>query len=306
MRRGLGAAAVVSVTLALLGQPAAAFHTGHSSCTFSAGTVRLHLAAEHVVRLLVVDGQIKYADLTDYSHRGACGAARVGNTNRILVDEARAGASRLQFDQQLGRFGPGATTETAGRSEIEVHLGTLQDMWIMGRRAGERITLGERGVNLNADRDVDLVGQALRDVSVFAGEGEDRVSGQGGAGTGEAFTSHRAGLIVYGGTGADVLIGSDLGDVLEGDDGRDRVYGRRGGDDLDGGPHADVVLGGSGKDLVSGGGAADRVEAGPQDDIIFARDYAPDDLHGGTGNDRAFVDSSDSMISIETKTFGDP
>jgi hypothetical protein len=116
---------------AAVGMPAPA--SGYSWCTYANGVVTLNLAADHVTRLLVVDGQIKFADLAHYQFKGRCGSATVRNTDRIRITEDDPGKSRLQFDQQIGRFAPGRTLEANGRSEIEVNLGTLRDIWIMGR-----------------------------------------------------------------------------------------------------------------------------------------------------------------------------
>ena len=300
-------ALATAVAAALGAVPAAAVHAGDSRCTYADGTVRVHLAAEHVVRLLVVDREIRYADLTDYSHRGQCGRARVGNTDRIVVTEGQAGRSRLQFDQQIGHFGPGATTESSGRSEIEVRLGTLTDIWIMGRPVGEHITVGRRGVNLNGDGDVDLIGTELTDVNVFLNEGDDHFSGQGGAGTGEPFRTRRWGLVAYGGEGADVLIGSNRGDILDGDWGRDLIRGGPGGDDIDGGDQDDETIAGPGQDVVTGGNGADRIEAGRADDTIFANDNVADAIDGGAGHDIAFTDTNDpDPQRVEDRRYGNP
>ena len=69
--------------------PSAAFHAGSTACSFRDGVITLRLASEHVVRLLVVDGRIEYADLTDYSGTARCGRATVNNTRRIDIIQAR-------------------------------------------------------------------------------------------------------------------------------------------------------------------------------------------------------------------------
>ena len=304
--RRLTLVAVAVVAFALVAPPAGAFHSGSTSCTFGDGVVRLRLAAEHVVRLMVVDRHIEYADLTDYSYRGRCGAARVGNTDRIVVRETEAGQSRLQFDQQLGGFGPGRVRESNGRSEIEVQLGTLTDIWIMGRPGADDVHVGERGVNLNGDRDADLMGERLREVFVFLLDGDDRLTGMGGRGAGDPFRSRLGGIAITGGSGNDVIEGSPRPDFLDGEFAGDVVIGRGGRDDLDGGPANDVVRGGRGDDSVEGGGGADRVKGGSHDDILLLNDYVADLGDGGTGSDRAFIDTNDTTNDVERTTYGDP
>src|SRR5688500_20409806 len=83
--------------------------SAYSWCTYANGVVTVNLAANHVIRLLVVDGRIEFADLTHYQVKGRCGSATVRNTDRIRVTEDDPGNSRLQFDQHTARFGPGRT-----------------------------------------------------------------------------------------------------------------------------------------------------------------------------------------------------
>lgn len=303
--RGLVFATVLTV-VAGGGGTATAFHNSNSSCSFSDGIVRLRLADEHVVRLLVEDGHIVYADLTDSSRGGRCGNARVRNTDRIVVTEADPGGSRLQFDQQLGRFGPGRIAEDRGRSEIEVRLNTLADLWLMGRPGADRVTVGERGVNLNDDRDVDLIGTELKDVNVFLLDGDDRLSGMGGRGSGAAYRSPRGGLFVTGGDGNDVIEGSPYADYLDGEFANDRVSGRGGRDEVFGGTHDDSVYGNRGDDVVGGDGGADRIAGGRHDDILLSNDNVAESPTGGRGTDRAFIDTLDSPAGVEHSTYGDP
>jgi Ca2+-binding RTX toxin-like protein len=299
LARWRAAAAATSLALAaVLGMPATA--SAYSWCTYGDGVVTLNLAANHVIRLLVVDGRIQFADLTHYEYRGTCGSATVRNTNRIRIREDVPGNSRLQFDQQIGHFAPGRTLEASGRSEIEVNLGTLRDIWIMGRATAEVVTIGERGVNLNGDGDVDLIGSHLAEISVFANDGDDVVRATGGAGTGDRWLPPTWGyLSASGGEGDDLLSGTGRNDHLYGDGGFDELWGRSGRDSLDGGNYSDVIHGGDGVDYIVGGSWADVVDAGPGDDFISAHDLTADELHGGTGFDTAHVDADDELTSIE-------
>jgi hypothetical protein len=280
------------------GMPAKA--SAYSWCTYANGVVTLNLAAEHVTRLLVVDGHIAFADLAFYEFRGRCGRATVWNTDRIRITEDDPGNSRLQLDQQIGRFGPGRTREASGRSEIEVNLGTLRDIWIMGRASSEVVTIGERGVNLNGDGDVDLIGSRLAEVTVFANDGDDVVRATGHAGTGDPWQPPIWGyLSASGGDGDDLLVGTSRRDHLYGDVGFDVLSGHRGRDSLYGDEYSDVIRGGAGADYIVGGSWTDVMEAGPGDDFIDAYDLTADDVHGGTGFDSAHVDLNDDLTSIE-------
>ena len=166
---------------------ASAVSTGTTTCTFDSRTVHLHLASEHVIRLFAVNGLIKFADLTNYAWKGQCGSATVNNADSVRVTETVAGRSRLQFDQQLGIFGPGRLAESTGTSEIEVRLGTLTDIWFMGTAARDVVVIGMNGVDFNGDGDVDLIGTYLSEVTAFLDDGDDLITAGGGSGTGEAW-----------------------------------------------------------------------------------------------------------------------
>jgi len=299
VRRSRVLVAASFLALALAGVPASA--SGYSWCAYANGVVSLNLAADHVIRLMVVDRRIEFADLTHYQFRGPCGRATVRNTNTIRITEDEPGNSRLQFDQQIGRFAPGRTPEASGRSEIEVNLGTVRDIWIMGRMSSEVVTMGELGVNFNGDGDVDLIGSALAEITVFANDGRDVVRATGGSGTGDRWLPPTWGyLSAHGGEGDDLLSGTRRDDHFYGGGGFDDLSGRGGRDSLDGGNHSDAIVGGDGGDYILGGSWRDVVRAGPGADFIDAYDLTADDLHGGPGFDTAKVDNVDELTSIES------
>ncbi|EAQ03493.1 type I secretion target repeat protein [Pseudooceanicola batsensis HTCC2597] len=130
----------------------------------------------------------------------------------------------------------------------------------------------------------------------------------------------------HGATPGDDAIGGTSGadeiDALSGDD---TIAGLRGADRVDGGAGRDALDGGSGDDLLSGGGEADRLFGGVGDDtmdggsgddlfddiagadsfsggtghdVIFAiepEQGAPDEIEGGSGDDRFWGDDGDTM-----------
>jgi RTX calcium-binding nonapeptide repeat (4 copies) len=298
------AALLVLFALAVAPKTTEAF-ASYSYCRYDSGTVHLNLASDHVVRLLAVDGRIEYADLRDNSRQGRCGKATVRNTDRVRVTEAMAGTSRLQFDQQLQRFGPGRTAESTGVSEIEVHLGTVRDVWLMGRDVREVVTIGTKGVNLNGDGDADLIGSSLVRITVFLFDGEDNLSAGGGHGTRDAWLPTSGGwLAAYGGDGNDVIVGTRRRDYLYGGLGDDRLTGSGGKDDIFGDEGNDRISAGSGADYVDPGYGSDSVNSGSGDDFISAADYTVDSIDGEAGTDRASVDSVDSVTNVETLTIG--
>lgn len=81
----------------------------------------------------------------------------------------------------------------------------------------------------------------------------------------------------------DFLIGSDVANVLKGDQGNDALVGLGGADKLYGGTGNDTLLGGSGNDIIDGGAGSDRID-------------------GGTGSDTlTYADSTTAMVADLTK-----
>jgi hypothetical protein len=305
MRAGF-ATLVLAMTIALAVAPASlAFHDGTSSCSYSAGVVRLRLASQHVVQLFAIDGRIEYADLTDYSYRGQCGSATVANTDTVRLSETVVGTTRFQLRQQFSRFGPGRTHEATGISEIEVYLGTVTDIWLLGRPVRDAVTIGASGLNLNGDGDADLIGSQLTEITAFLEEGNDSLTAEGGRGTGSPWFPPADGyLSAYGGDGADLLRGSGGNDTLDGDWDDDRVYGLGGSDYLRGSTGHDFVSGGRGADYIDPGYGNDRVFAGLGNDFIAAADYTADTVDGGNGTDSAFADREDQVTNVESVSPG--
>lgn len=87
-----------------------------------------------------------------------------------------------------------------------------------------------------------------------------------------------------GGTGVDVIIGTDGDDVLDGRGGDDRICGGDGDDSIKAGPGRDMVWGGDGEDEISGGRGADQIWAEGGNDRVRGGE-GPDHVLGGPGDD---------------------
>ena len=93
--------------------------------------------------------------------------------------------------------------------------------------------------------------------------------------------------VVDAGNGADVVIGSSYGDLINGGNGPDELYGGGGADTINGGNGNDEIYGGSGNDLLNGDDGNDYIEGGSGNDII----------NGGNGNDRMFGDGGNDILN---------
>lgn len=239
--------------------------------------------------------------------------------------EPEAKDQQLILDLSGGPFAPGATPESTGASEIEfsIDLGgddcgagfcAEDNLVIIGTSGPDRINLGTEGINWNGDEDVDVVLSRPLPAGAYTGDGDDLITGDGGAGTG---STYRVGVSIYGGGGDDRMVGGRSADGLAGgpgDDriyggphdagfGDDRIYGQDGNDILSGQGARDRVSGGNGDDVITGGTGEDSLTGGDGNDVIYARDGETDRIWGQTGFDRAHIDPGRDRVSTVERFF---
>jgi Ca2+-binding RTX toxin-like protein len=293
--RRLGFAALLAVSAAavgLVGQAKAV------SCSRSAATVTVALGAGQNATI------VRSGDSLNVNPGGCSGNPTVNNTDRINVTGA-AGAETITIDFSGGLFRPGATNEAQGDSEIEIDLamGAGEDSLIVnGRAENDSFVSGTAGINYDADNDVDITRQSVRNVTLDGADGNDVVSGGGGAGTGEP---QEFAITLQGGAGDDALSGGRGNDTLSGGVGIDDEHAGDGDDTFNEGAEpngADSLDGGAGTDevnyenrtvsiAVSLDDVADDGAAGEGDNaqssIERARTgTAPDTLTGNASNNR--------------------
>ena len=94
---------------------------------------------------------------------------------------------------------------------------------------------------------------------------------------------------------ADIIVGNDLDNMLHGQGGRDQIWGGKGADDIHGGAHSDHLYGGQGTDKIVGDEGNDHLEGNGGDDRIWGND-GYDIILGGVGNDT--IDGGDHLDVI--------
>jgi Ca2+-binding RTX toxin-like protein len=268
-----GALAVGAVAIVA---PAAA-NAGVSSCSYSAATKTLSitdLSGSAKLRLVRVGDQIRIADGqagTSFCAGGPLQIADVHNTDKIQVFRDGLNApGGLDIDMTQGAFGPGATPESDGSSEIEIAvtdtssdpLGFTNVLRVFGSAGNDTIVANANGaVNFGNDFDLPDVTYAGSQFAPFAvevhgGAGNDRIRGAGLARQGNV--------------------------VLLGDDGNDTLMG---------GVENDRLVGGAGDDRLAGvDGFGESIDG----DDILNKD--------AKGNDFATVDDEDSVVNVETQS----
>ncbi len=138
-------------------------------------------------------------------------------------------------------------------------------------RGGDDVLVGGVG----ADQ---LLGGAGADWASYSGS-DEAVTVDLEAGTGKG--GHAEGDVIV---DVENVLGSGHEDVLEGNDGANRLSGGGGNDRLSGRGGDDVLEGGAGADWLSGGGGDDVLEGGAGADQLFG-DAGRDELQGGDGDD---------------------
>ena len=137
------------------------------------------------------------------------------------------------------------------------------DDHLLGGAGADRLDGGAGADRLDGGAGVDWVFYAgsNQGVTVDLGEG----TGKGGYAEDDVITQ------------VENVLGSGYGDVLEGDDGANRLSGGSGNDRLSGRSGDDVLIGGAGADRLSGGAGVDTVIYNESDEAVTV------DLEAGTG-----------------------
>jgi Ca2+-binding RTX toxin-like protein len=240
-----------------------------------------------------------------------CAGATATNTDSVSVAGSAGTTERLTLDQSESVFGPGATAEgNIPEIELATSLGDFADtLAIIGTSANDVIAPGQNGVAINSDGDVDItVSPSIFHIEINALGGDDFVNGRGQGGAGLHFLGP---LTIYGGDGADELVGSTDPDGLYGEGGNDTINAQNGADVVEGGAGNDFLTASEGNDTVIGGPGADSLSGGYGDDILDADDGEADtSFNGGPGTDTLYydagIDPSPSAVEIKIADPGPP
>lgn len=196
--------------------------------------------------------------------------------DKSVLGEQTALVAKSALGVRLDLNGSGAA-QAIGHVGDDTLIGTSGNDWLIGGQGADKFQ-GGAGSDLlvidHSDRQVDIDGGAGIDTVLIA---DDR---------GVSLNLSQANVeVVYGGYGADVLIGGGADNYfIEGAAGDDYIRGGGADDALSGQDGNDVVYGGSGDDLIRGGRGNDQLFGDAGGDVLDGG--AGDDLiDGGAGND---------------------
>jgi Ca2+-binding RTX toxin-like protein len=308
----VGRAKLVAVLAAFVGL--GLVQTGSAwaeSCTFANGKVTATFTAGSTATLRVSGNELWFGQVP-----AACGGATTANTTAIDVRGSVGTLERLTIDQSSGTFSPGTPAEGDLFSEIEMDvqlLDAFDTVHVIGTAGADVLKLGQSGLRLFADNDVDVTfGGAAPKLSFDLLGGADDFTALGGGGAGAAYG---AGVTVAAGEGDDASVrGGNGDDVIDGGAGNDSLYGEGGADQLVGAAGADRLDGGLGSDRLEGNAGADTFYGRDGNDVINAfgagTSNDPDPtINGGLDQDTAYIDMHDNRTGgpgIETVINGPP
>jgi Ca2+-binding RTX toxin-like protein len=240
-----------------------------STCTYNASTkvVTMTMVEEFGAQVSRSGNRILYVASNNPI---PCGAARVGNTNRIDIKGTGASADTIAanyvtIDLQGGVLGPGKKAEATGKSEIEVRVAVLPGidpffpnprfplaLQYVGTNGPDRVVVGTKGMDLNGDGDVDVTTTLTPFglYSFYGVNGKDVMSAGGSKATGKAVTKAAS---FHDGNGDDTVTGGRAGDSFLGEPGNDIQSGGAGNDTFYSGfpDGRDRIAGGAGFDTAN-------------------------------------------------------
>ncbi|MGH2973755.1 MAG: calcium-binding protein [Solirubrobacterales bacterium] len=293
-------AAACALTTAFAGQ---AWASDPITCSFSPTDGLMQVQVEHwgMYNAFGASRHDQSFRALEWSRNGrrvfdcAGGRPTVRNVDRIEIRQAEPppeySTATFLLDMSQGPFAPGATPEPSGKSEIEVAFHLVNDeLNLIAPPGPNRVSFGLAGeplaIDLNGDGDLDVsLGRAFL-TDFQAGKGADQVDAR------TPVTSPRPRhplLFISGGDGPDILIAGRARDQLYGGKGADRVVGSDGGS-------GNLLAGGGGTDTIAAGHARNLIMAGRGDDRIDARNGVRDWISCGPGNDRIVLDRHEEHV----------
>ena len=322
--RPSGAAGLVAfAALAGLGLGLAPAASAAITCEFDAPSETLFVqvgADGDEVELNRVGTEIRVISggLSDIDCDNGGGDPAVDTTDAIVINDNSGGGDTIVELDPPSVLEPGETNsnDATGTREIELNInwngGSGDELQLIGTPGDDDWRLGTSGLNWNPsdatpDTDVSMPPPPPR-IVIFGFEGNDVISGRGGAGTGSPVSGSR--LEVAGGNGNDTIEGGDFvggfgaGDSMSGQAGNDIVRGFVGNETINGNDAGDDILeGGVGSDALdfTGLAAGARIDLGqdtPQatgagTDAVTGFEFAI----GSAGNDTLIGNEASNLLA---------
>ena len=249
----------------------------------------------------VVEGKNRGTDtvilINRYNSATSIDADHLRNIERIAVSENAIHGWTIESNGLSNRITGGEADDT-----------------IYGRNGNDRIDGGDGDDHLHGGNGKDTLRGGAGDDWFDGGTGTDIF--QGGIGIDTVSYANATGALtvdlasqttssgeklfeiegIEGGSGSDILLGSDAANVFSGGDGNDTLVGLAGADTLHGGDGNDALDGGDDDDTLDGGAGDDVLDGGAGSDTLISGE-GQEDLTGGAGADTfAFAFTADHHL----------
>ena len=207
-----------------------------------------------------------------------------GSTVGDLVTLSQAGVGVVNLSLN------GVTNQVTGAGRFTISTGSGNDTITLSSTDALNITVD--GGDNNDLIDSTGVNNALSNLSILAGDGNDTVTGATlattviRAGLGDDTVTLLSSGSVYGDDGFDTINGSSQDDSLYGGAGSDSILGFGGTDLIDGGMGWNILIGGPGVDILMGGADSDTFQWNAGDGFDFITGNGGEDFidaNGGAG-----------------------
>jgi VCBS repeat-containing protein len=195
----------------------------------------------------------------------------------VQADDGHGGVTQQAFNLTVDTRSTDLVVKgTGGKDRIEVweHDGGLVTVRVNDVARTYSHVSSLRVDALGGDDEVVLRSLTMK-TTVDGGDGNDCI---------DASALTQIGVVLYGGAGNDRLTGGAGNDRMDGGSGDDELNGGCGNDVLVGGLGKDCLNGGDGNDLLDGGSDNDQLSGGKGNDLLIA-DAGDDCLKGEDGND---------------------
>ena len=192
-----------------------------------------------------------------------------------------------------------------GANRVEVRGSSDANSFTVNQNSDDLLTVNDGNATL-------VLQSTIREVEINAGGGNDTITlgdvtdviptlltfnGENGNDTlsaaGQSLGKVR--LAINGGTGNDVITGSNDADTIDGGAGLDTVNGGAGNDTITGGDDNDMLMGDAGDDVLNGNEGADTLRGGDGNDVASG-DNGDDRVEGNSGDDT--VSGGDGMDKV--------
>jgi Ca2+-binding RTX toxin-like protein/mannose/cellobiose epimerase-like protein (N-acyl-D-glucosamine 2-epimerase family) len=267
-----------------------------------------------------LSGGVGGGDIADYQSRTAAltvtiGDALQGDGAAGENDDVQADVERVYGgsgnDRLVGTPGPNLLRGYGGNDTL---IGGDWSDTLVGGSGNDRLEGGNSNDLLQGDSGADLFigGAGDRDTADYTIQtvalkvSLNGVADDGATGEGDNVQSDVEKVI--GGSGNDLILGSNIANTLYGGKGLDTIFGYGGIDTIYGGSHSDridagssndKVYGESGNDVLRGGSGRDTIYGDTGNDWFYTREGEVDELFGGGGNETAAeVDDIDILHDI--------